>query len=85
MNIQVWKVNSMKEDIEINAETTSSCDVKENKRKRNIWGVYIGICLIFVGVFWYAFAMGLIPIYYFQYWPQLLIVLIGILILIKSL
>lgn len=74
----------MKEDIEINAETTSTCN-EIDKRKRNVWGVYIGICLILVGLLWYAIEMGLIPMQYLQLWPQILIVLIGILILIKSL
>ncbi len=74
----------MKEDIDINAETTSKYDVKEDKSKKNIWGIYIGICLILIGMLWYAVNMGLIPVQYLQSWPQILIVLVGILVLIKS-
>lgn len=75
----------MKEDIEINAEKTSKYDVEENKRKKNVWGIYLGICLILIGLLWYAVNMGLIPVQYLESWPQILIVLIGILVLIKSL
>lgn len=75
----------MKEDIDINAEKTSKYDVKEDKSKKNIWGIYIGICLILIGALWYAVNMGLIPVQYLQSWPQILIVLVGILVLIKSL
>jgi uncharacterized membrane protein len=75
----------MKEDIDINAETTSKYDVKENKSKKNIWGIYIGICLILIGTLWYAVNMGLIPVQYLQSWPQILMVLVGILVVIKSL
>ena len=75
----------MKDDIEINPEPASRRDMSEKKSKRNIYGIYIGICLVIVGVLWYAVNMGLIPLQYLQSWPQILIVLVGLLILIKSL
>lgn len=75
----------MKEDIDINAETTSRREMAEKKRKRNVYGIYIGVGLIIIGLLWYAINMGLIPLQYLEAWPQILIVVVGILILIKSL
>jgi hypothetical protein len=76
----------MKDDIHIKREDPYVTDVKKSKmKKRNIWGISIGLCLIIVGIVWYAYLIGLIPLVYLQYWPQILIVLVGILILIKSL
>ncbi|MDO9045214.1 MAG: hypothetical protein Q7U35_07900 [Methanobacteriaceae archaeon] len=42
------------------------------------------MCLILIGILWYAINMGLIPVQYLQSWPQILIVFVGILVLIKS-
>jgi uncharacterized integral membrane protein len=75
----------MKEDIEFDTETNSKREYKVKKDKRNLYGVYIGICLIILGIVWYAINMGLIPIQYLQSWPQILLILVGILVVIKSL
>jgi hypothetical protein len=76
----------MKDDIHINREDPYVKDVKGSKmKKRSVWGIGIGIGLILLGMIWYAYLVGLIPLIYLQYWPQILIVLVGILILIKSL
>ena len=72
----------MKETVEINKKE----EAKENKnKKRNTIGIFIGICFVIVGIIWYAVNMGLIPLKYFESWPQIVLVIIGILILIKSL
>jgi len=75
-------VNNMKETVEINKE-----EAKKDKknRKRNTIGIFIGICFVIIGIIWYAVNMGLIPLKYFESWPQIVLVIIGILILIKSL
>ncbi|MGC9516085.1 MAG: hypothetical protein ACP5C3_00130 [Methanomicrobiales archaeon] len=73
----------MKETVEINKDD-ETVQTKKSK-KRNVIGLYIGICFIIVGVIWYAVNTGLIPIEYLQSWPQIVLVIIGILILIKSL
>ncbi len=76
----------MKEDIHINQEDPYVKDVKRSKmKKRSVWGIAIGLILILVGVIWYAYLVGIIPLIYLQYWPQILLVLVGLLILIKSL
>ncbi len=73
----------MKETVEINKEE-EAIETKKS-RKRNMIGIYIGICFVIVGIIWYAVNMGLIPLKYLESWPQILLVIIGILILIKSL
>ena len=75
----------MKEDIEFDTEPNSKREYKVKKDKRNLYGVYIGICLIILGIVWYAINMGLIPVQYLQSWPQILLILVGILVVIKSL
>ncbi|MCK9150637.1 hypothetical protein [Methanobacterium alcaliphilum] len=75
----------MKEDIDIDAETTSRREMEEKKKKRNVYGIYIGLAFIVIGFVWYAINMGLIPLQYLESWPQILIIVVGILILIKSL
>lgn len=65
----------MEENVEIN----------KHKRKVNRWGVYISICFIVAGVLWYAVNVGIIPyIYIQQQLGPIIVVLIGLLILIKS-
>ena len=56
------------------------------KRKINKWGVYISLIFIVVGILWYAVNLGYIPTEFIkQQAGPILIVLLGILILIKSL
>ena len=73
----------MSETIEINKTE----DIKTKKpRKRNIWGIYISLCFIIIGVVWYAVNIGIIPISFIQEQAgPIIIVLVGVLILLKSL
>lgn len=49
-----------------------------------LWGVYLGVIMVIIGVLWFAFAAGIIPPQYSRFWPQALLVILGILIIIKS-
>ncbi|MBU4534285.1 MAG: hypothetical protein KKF16_00295 [Euryarchaeota archaeon] len=77
----------MDEKIQINqTKEKTKRDLKKNKeKKRNNLGIYAGLVLIVIGFLWYAISTGLIPPQYLAAWPQFLLILIGILILIKSL
>lgn len=56
------------------------------KRKRNKWKIYIGILLIVVGFTWSGVNVGFIPYSIIQEQAgPIILVLLGILILIKSL
>jgi hypothetical protein len=56
------------------------------KRKRNKWGIYISILLLVVGLVWYGVNVGIIPFYIIQEQAgPIIIILLGLLILIKSL
>ncbi len=71
----------MDENIEINEPS-----MKNKKRKVNRWGIYISLCFIIIGVVWYGVNVGLIPMQYVQQeLGPIIVVLIGLLILIKSL
>ena len=71
----------MDENIEINEPS-----MKNKKRKVNRWGIYISLCFIIIGVVWYGINVGLIPMQYVQQeLGPIIVVLIGLLILIKSL
>ncbi|WP_321211908.1 hypothetical protein [Methanothermobacter sp. DP] len=63
-------------------------EIKRKPRKpeygRSLWGIYLGSILVVIGVIWFAFASGLIPPQYSRFWPQALLVIIGVLIIIKS-
>jgi hypothetical protein len=72
----------MEEGREINPEYAP----KKPKRNINKWGIYISIILIVVGVIWYGVNVGIIPIKFIQEQAgPIILVLIGLLILIKSL
>jgi hypothetical protein len=59
---------------------------KTMKRNINIWGIYISICFILIGVVWYGVNIGIIPLSFIQEQAgPIIIVVIGLLILIKSL
>ena len=47
----------MDESIEVN-----KVGIKNKKRKVNIWGVYISLCFIIIGVVWYGVNIGIIPL-----------------------
>ena len=73
----------MNETVEIN----KSEDIRTKKpRKRNIWGIYISLCFIIIGVVWYGVNIGIIPLSFIQEQAgPIIIVIVGILILLKSL
>jgi uncharacterized integral membrane protein len=73
----------MKEDTGINMEETP---YNKPKRKRNKWGIYISILLLVIGLIWYGVNVGIIPFSIIQEQAgPIIIILIGLLILIKSL
>ncbi len=82
----------MKERIEINRpedvnEPIGRPERRETKKRSvNKWGIYISIIIILAGLIWYAINMGYIPMEFIkQQAGPILIVLVGLLILIKSL
>lgn len=73
----------MNETVEINKD--ENIRTKKSK-KRNMWGIYISICFIIIGVVWYGVNMGIIPLTVLQEQAgPIIIVLIGVIILLKSL
>jgi hypothetical protein len=74
----------MKETVGINKNE----DIRMNKAKKrniNVWGIYISLCFIIIGVVWYGVNIGIIPLTFIQEQAgPIIVVLIGILILIKS-
>jgi hypothetical protein len=61
---------------------------ERNKPKRNVnrWGVYLSLIFIAAGLIWYAINLGIIPMEFIrQQAGPIVIVILGILILIKSL
>lgn len=82
----------MKERIEINRpdndnEPIGRPERRETKKSRvNKWGVYLSILVIVAGLVWYAINMGYIPMEFIkQQAGPILVVIIGLLILAKSL
>ncbi len=73
----------MKETIEINKNE----DIRtKNPKKRNIWGVYISLIFIIIGLIWYGVNIGIIPLTFIQEQAgPIIVVVLGVLILIKSL
>jgi len=73
----------MNETVEINKTE----DIRTRKpRKRNIWGIYISLCFIIIGVVWYGVNIGIIPLSFIQEQAgPIIIVIVGVLILLKSL
>ena len=76
-------VNKMKETIEINKTE----DIRTRKpKKKNIWGIYISLCFIIIGIIWYGVNIGIIPLTFIQEQAgPIIVVVIGVLILLKSL
>lgn len=79
----------MKNTIEIKKddyETDKRTEKQQKRRKINKYGIYISIIFIAAGLIWYAINLGLIPTeFLLQQAGPILIVILGILILIKSL
>lgn len=58
----------------------------KKKREINKWGIYISLVFIVVGLTWYGVNVGIIPFALIQQQAgPIIIIIIGILILIKSL
>ena len=75
----------MKETVDIN-KTEDIRTKTSRKRSINVWGIYISLFFIIIGIVWYGVNIGLIPLIFIQEQAGLIIiVLIGVLILIKSL
>lgn len=75
----------MKESVEIN-QTENIGTKKPKKRNINVWGIYISLCFIVIGAVWYGVNIGIIPLSFIQEQAgPIIIVVIGLLILIKSL
>lgn len=79
----------MKNTIEIKKddyETDKRTEKQQKRRKINKYGIYISIIFIAAGLIWYAINLGLIPTeFLMQQAGPILIVILGLLILIKSL
>lgn len=75
----------MKDTVEINKPEENMEKPEKKERKRSTAGIFIGLCLVLVGLIWYAVNLGIIPVEYIkkQVGP-ILIVLLGIIILIRS-
>jgi hypothetical protein len=73
----------MKETTEINKNE----DIRVRKpKKKNVWGIYISLCFIIVGIIWYGVNIGLIPLTFIKEQAgPIIVVVIGVLILLKSL
>ncbi len=73
----------MNETVEINkAENIRT----KKPRKRNIWGIYISLCFIIIGIVWYGVNIGIIPLSFIKEQAgPIIIVIVGVLILLKSL
>lgn len=78
----------MKDTVEIKTdeERAKRTEKRKPKRKINKYGVYISIIFIAAGLIWYAINLGLIPLQLvIQQAGPIIIIILGILILIKSL
>lgn len=74
----------MKENVDINKNEDINTK-RSKKRHINVWGIYISICFIIIGVVWYGVNIGIIPLTFIQEQAgPIIIVIIGILILLKS-
>jgi len=60
-------------------------EIKKKKKTKHRWGVCLGGIFILIGAMWLLVALGIIPVAYLRFWPQILLIIIGILILVKSL
>jgi hypothetical protein len=73
----------MKDDMDISRPENT---IKKSKRPINKWGVYIGIIFVIIGLMWYGVNIGLIPFTLVQKEAgPIVIILIGLLVLIRSL
>ena len=75
----------MKETVDIN-KTEDIRTKTSRKRSINVWGIYISLFFIIIGAVWYGVNIGIIPLTFIQEQAgPIILVLIGLLILIKSL
>jgi len=75
----------MKDTVEINKPEETMKKPEKKERKRSTAGIFIGFCLVLVGLMWYAVNLGIIPVEYIkQQAGPILVVLLGIIILIRS-
>lgn len=82
----------MKEKVEINRsekinDPVGKKEIKKPRRSKWKWaGISIGIIFVLAGIIWYAVNLGLIPVdFIVKQAGPILIVLIGLIIIIKSL
>ncbi len=74
----------MNDDVDMSQPDNTS--KRKSKRNINKWGVYVGIILVIIGLIWYGVNIGLIPFTLIQEEAgPIVIILIGLLILIRSL
>lgn len=59
-------------------------EFKDMDPRNNNITLYFGLVCIVVGLIWFAHTLGLIPEIYLKTWPQILLILIGIFLVIKS-
>jgi hypothetical protein len=73
--------------MKVNPESIPNEKVTPKKpKKTNIWGIYISLCFIIIGVIWYGINIGVIPLTFIQQQAgPIVILIIGLLILFKSL
>jgi hypothetical protein len=73
--------------MKVNPETVPNENITPKPKKTiNIWGIYISLCFIIIGIVWYGVNVGIIPLTFIQQQAgPIIIVLIGLLILFKSL
>ena len=75
----------MNDEMEMNRPENAPHDKKRRKRV-NKWGVYLSLILIVIGLIWYGVNVGIIPFTFIQQQAgPIILVLIGLLILIRSL
>ena len=55
------------------------------KSKLNKTGIFVGVLLVLFAFLWIASKLGLIPSIFFDIWPQIILIIIGVFILYKSL
>lgn len=60
-------------------------EIEIKKKSKHRWGIWLGGIFLLIGVVWLLVALGIIPAAYLRFWPQILLIILGILIVAKSL